>query len=128
MNYRLFENKDYFKYTEWLHSRGRVGPSQDELSEIGYVIFDDENEYAIGFMIDSNMACVLGHFASNPKADSKKRSQAVDFLLDLLIEKARESGYRHALMATNLPRLMERLEKRNFVVFEKDMTHYGRTL
>jgi len=128
MNHREFTDKDYWQYVEWLLSRGREAPAQDELSHKGYVVFDKDQDIAIGFMIDSNKSCVLGHFASNPEIENKDRGEAVDYLLDLLVEKAKASGYRYVMMSTNLPRLMQRLEERDFMIFEENMTHLGRVL
>lgn len=125
---RKFTDSDYPKYSEWLSLRSRPFPEKENLPERGYVVFDEDDDYIMGFMLGSKTSCFLGNFSSNPNACHEKRSESVDFLLDFLLNLAKEEGFKTVFMNTNKNKLVERLTKRNFQIYDNNIIQLGRSL
>lgn len=122
---RQFNGEDHPAYKQWLQERGRV---VNELVNLpgGVMVYDDENDYAAGFLYHSSVEqCFIGSLASNPHADKDKRSDAVEFLLDHLMTMAKDKGYKTVFATTNKRMLLDRLLKKNFKVYDTNLTQLG---
>ena len=126
---RSFVPEDYAQYSQWLAERGRLANALENLPKVGSVIYDDEDDYAIGFLLDSGTKqCSMGCFASSPYADEKKRSESIGLLIDHFIQLARDNGYQSIFMATNREKLLDRLMAKGFTVHDVNLTQVGRAL
>lgn len=100
----------------WLGNSWPVAPI-DCLPPTGFIV----DEYCVGYLYltNSNIA-LLEWVVGNPKADKEKRSLALDFLLEELIESARAAGKKAIFSTTKNKKFSDRLVKHNFKITEEN--------
>lgn len=126
---RKFNFEDYPKYAEWLSVRDRPVPRSEHLAKEGFIAFDDNDDYIVAFLFSANdKICSFGNFASNPYADKQKRAESVEFLVDYMIEIAKERHFEMAFINTNRSVFVNRLLKKQFKVYDSNLTQLGRVL
>lgn len=125
---RAFAQDDYPKYAEWLSIRSRPIPEYESLPNHGIVIFDESDDCVMAFLSSQKNICAFCNFASNPHIDSLLRSDAINFCLDSLLDKAKQMGFTQAFVNTNKQRLVERCQKRGFEIYDEEIVQLGRSL
>lgn len=127
MNIRKFDaNQDYNDYLDicswWLKHNWPI-INYEMLPSTGFIV----EGYCAGFLYknDSKLA-ILEFIVSNPEADKQKRSEALDLLLQALINEAKESGYKAIFSSLSHPGLIDRYVKHGFEVTDTTMTNLMR--
>lgn len=118
MRVRDFDrDSDYETAVSWWKARNYLVSPLFMLPPNGLVICDGDTPVAMGFLMRTD-AGVAGpcHLASNPVAAGKIRHQALDLLLNSLVERAKELGHRVICAETNLEPLVDRYKRLGFAV------------
>lgn len=112
--------RDYARVAGWWESAGFEPLAPDALPQYGFVV----NDICAGWLYrtDSSMA-VIEWIVADPESDKEQRSQALDALLDKLLETARGVGITRIFTSANHPRLIERYERHGGVAAESNMTN-----
>ena len=76
---------------KWLYLRDAYIPSKDEMPAIGYIAYSDNKPVAVAFLrkMEGNHALLDG-IASNPDATSEERHQAIDMVMESVVNTAKE--------------------------------------
>lgn len=118
MRVREFDRgNDYALAASWWEKRHYLVAPMFMLPPNGLVVCDGDTPVAIGFLMRTD-AGVAGpcHLVSNPDEPGEIRHQALDLLIQSLIERAKELGHRVICAETNLERLVERYKNLGFTV------------
>jgi hypothetical protein len=120
MKIRLVDlDKDYETLSQWFSGYGQIPPLK---SELGKTMFMIDDLAAIGILRTETSYTFLEPLVGNPKADPKKRAQAVDILIATAKAFCREIGREHVYVVTNNPAVIERKNKFNFEEVRKTTT------
>lgn len=115
---------DYPDAVDWWadHSWPVIPPQM--LPELGLVAEDDGFKYCMGWLYrtDSKI-CWLEYIVANPDAPLKKRSKAIDLLIEGAIFSAKEMGYKVIFSSLKSKGLMRRFNKQGFVYGDNAMTN-----
>lgn len=114
------EESDYPVLCEWWKGHKWPPIPAPMLPQTGLII----PGYCAGFVYrtDSSIA-MIEWIISNPKAAREHRSQALDELIQALVNKARDLGYSAAFSFIKHPLLLKRYEKTGFTVTDQGMIH-----
>lgn len=115
MNIREYVGNDHNILTEWLLARGMSPWSSDDMPGIGYVVSEDGSPIAMGFLrkIEKKTG-MIDALCTNPSAPAKKRSAAIDSVVDRIISKAKEIGLLGLVCFSEDKNTLERSEKFGF--------------
>lgn len=133
LEFEVTDAVEYFDVMKsWWHLRDKPSPDIHFLPPTGVMVWFGDLPLCAGFLFktDANIA-IINHLVSNPAIPGVKkwvRSEAIDFLIETLIEKAKEDGYNLITASSNVRRLNERYEKFEFEKSDENETHYGRVL
>lgn len=108
---REFSKNDYRQYHQWFIDRALHPPKQEHLPPTGFII----DGVAAGFLIktDAHMA-ILDYYATNPKADSKSRHEALEEITSELIVLASKMKFKAIKVGTCFEDIKERAIKHGF--------------
>lgn len=125
MQVRKYERYDYYTLVEWWSQHSWKAPSINMLPKTGFIV---ENICA-GFLYktDSEIAW-LEFIISNPVSDKEERSQALDLVINSLVEEAKLSGFKAIFTSVEHKKLIERYKEHGFVESDKDMTNMVKRL
>ena len=89
---REYTKYDYDEVSSWYHSRS-IPITEDYLPQHGFII----PGVAAGFLYatDSNF-CIFESFIANPEADRDHRKEGLRLIVEQMIKKAKNLGYRNA--------------------------------
>lgn len=130
MNVRNFSPvKDYLMICEWWVEHGWPVCPLNFLPETGLIMEEDGKPFCVGFIYgtDSDF-CLMEFIVSNPKSDKEKRSLAIDELIEKLLERAKEQGYRAVYSFAQNQSLLARCVKQGFEVTDTNVTNILRRL
>jgi hypothetical protein len=120
---RPYNPEQYSILEEWWKGHGwhPVGP--DLLPHTGFIVWQGLQPLAAGFLYltDSRFA-ILDWVLSAPKSDRIERGQALDLLLDSLIQAARDNDKSTIFTTSKHPKLLERYKAKGFVIGDEQMT------
>ncbi len=122
---RVFNREsDYVLAVAWWKARGYPVSQLFMLPPTGYVVESlDAKPIAIGFLMRTDAGiCGPVHLVSDPKAPSGARNKALDALIETIMMKAVELGYRVVAAETNLEGLVQRYQKHGFTVTDRNVT------
>ena len=106
----------YQKMLDWLAIRNHYLPSEDEMPTVGFVAKLDESPVAMGFIrrVEGSYGQLDG-LVSNPSFPGDLRSQAIDIVVENIINKAKLMNLK-SLTATSVDKFtLERSIKHGFV-------------
>ena len=103
----------------WLEYHKKPRVKFEELPHIGFTAIIDK-PIAVGFLhrCEGNF-CVLGGLCTNPEYSSEYRSEAIDMIVDNLIQIAKVLGFKEMLALTVEETILKRSEKFGF----KELSH-----
>lgn len=118
-------SKDYLQLCIWWSTQGWPCVQKDMLPTTGLIVED----YCAGFIYstDSSM-CLLEWVIADKDTDKELRSQALDILLNGLVKKTEELGFKHIYTSTKHTKLIERYKQFNFEELDLQMTNLMRTI
>jgi hypothetical protein len=101
----------------------------DALPESGLIIYSESTPIVAAWLYktDSSISW-LEFMVSNPDVDKKVRGEAIDLLINSLIELAQSSGFKIIFSSIRVPRLIKRMEECGFSVTDTKMTNMIRVL
>lgn len=107
----------------WWLDHGWTPISPDLLPPNGYIVWQGLQPLVSGFLYltDSSFA-VLDWVLSSPISDRIERGQALDLLLDSLIQTARDHKKTTIFTTSKHSKLLERYKAKGFIVGDNDMT------
>jgi len=128
MQARYFEvSKDYATIANWWNGHNWPIVAPDFLPKLGLIIEDEEHKYCCGWLYRTDSLIAWVEFiVSNPKAPMKKRSEAINLLIEELLQKARQMGYGCVFTSVSQKGLMRRFAKQGFVVGDTNITQMTR--
>lgn len=128
MKSRDYTDADHRMVAAWWEMQGWSVIPQDALPKTGVIVeSDDKTGICAGFLYktDSNV-CLLEFIVANPLSDTMERGQALDLLIEELVERAKQMEFVTVFtMATNA-RLIDRYQSHKFQVTDRGMTHFVR--
>jgi hypothetical protein len=126
MNIRIFKKEDYDTISKWWdqYEDWEPAPLNMLLYGTGFVAEDKKDLLAAVWCFDTKTPLhIMEWTVGNPNIEWKKRAEAVDKVIDAGIKECKESGASVILTMTKHPRLIERLNNKEFQVTDKNMTH-----
>lgn len=111
MRIRDFEiDKDFGLIKEWIAIRDIPMWEKDSIPKIGKIVSEDNIFQAIGFLrVCEGHLGIMDSLISNPLIERTSRSEAMDMLIQSLIEKAISLKLKAILGITVIPSLEERV-------------------
>lgn len=109
--------QDLDQIKSWLADWNMSSELIEQLPEIGFVARDQEGSIAAGFLrrVEGGLV-LLDSLIANPKASGKRRSYALDRVVEALLEKAREFKWMKVLAFTKERAILKRSVKHGFQV------------
>jgi hypothetical protein len=120
MDIREFNKIDYYLICEWWTAHKWNAPSYLMLPKTGFII----EGLCAGFLYktDSEIAW-LEFVISNPKSDKELRNEALNILIEKLINEAKQSGFKVIFTSVEHTKLIDRYKNHGFVETDKSMTN-----
>jgi hypothetical protein len=120
MEVRQYKPSDYISVASWWVMHDWPVIDADHLPKHGFIV-DDK---AVGFlyMTDSKIAW-LEFIVANPNVSKEDRSEALDLVINKLIDLAKELEFKTVFSSVTHPRLIERYKRHGFVVTDTGMTN-----
>ena len=128
---RAYEQVDFPKLAQWWVSRTSVEISPRTLSETGFVASDDVfGDICAIFLypIQGSEVCWIGWPISDPESPSELRDEALDAMLTVTHEEAKNRGYGVILTTTGIPAVGSRLEKHGYNIGDTGIAQYWKEL
>lgn len=126
---RNYTKEDYGTVSLWWKQWGWDGIPEVFLPENGVVVSSGGNPICAAFVYKTDTPiCWIENYISDKEADRETRSEALDLLILSCVEKAKSMGALVAISSIKHNVLARRLEKNGFVVSDKNMTAYTRSL
>jgi hypothetical protein len=125
MEVRKFQYSDYPSLYSWWTAHKWQPVAIEALPKTGLVI----EGVCAGFIYktDSNM-CLIEWIISNPETDKNVRNDALDLLINKLVDTAKEMGFTLAFTSVQHQGLLKRYENHKFIVTDQQMTNMIRVL
>lgn len=113
---RYDQRRHYETLLGWLEARGAYLPSIDEMPAVGCVAYNDTIPVAIGFLrrVEGGHAQLDG-LTTSPLLPPEIRSRGIDFVVERLIEEAKDLGIRSIVAFTLEPNVLSRSAKFGFI-------------
>lgn len=128
MKTRDYTDADHRMLGMWWEMQGWATIPKEALPKTGVVVeTDDKTAICAGFLYktDSNV-CLLEFIVADPLSDTMERGQALDVLIEELVDRAKQMEFVTVFtMATNT-RLIDRYKEHKFQVTDRGMTHFVR--
>jgi hypothetical protein len=122
---RPFRTEDYKLLCEWWLEWEWPAMPLEALPKTGFVALSpSEVPQAMAFMYhtDSNIAW-MEWVTGNPNSSREDRGNAVNRVVQEVLDEAKKGHYRMVFTSVNHPKLLERLKTNGFVVSDKSMTN-----
>lgn len=123
-NLRYVVEEDYDNVLlKWWKDWGWQAPPKDFLPTTGVIISKGDVDICAGFVYFTNSKVALTEFiVSNKEYKDKDRGEALDFLIDCLLELADMEGckYAHVILKNNS--LINRFEKAGYITSDRKVT------
>lgn len=124
-NIRLFEEADYPMLCKWWDGWNCPRITLEILPATGYIC----NDAAAAFLYLANAPIArLAWSISDPKADKKKRSEAIDQVTLFVESQAKKAGALMIYTTTNSFPFCERLKRLGFAEGDRKTTHFAKVL
>lgn len=129
MKAEVFDRKKHGKfYNQWFIDRGLDIEPIEFCPPTGLIVYDTD-PICIGFLCktDSKIA-IITNLISDPFYESDLRSHALDFLIKILIELAKDQDFKMICVSTKLGHVSERFLKHEFKTTDENFINLGRFL
>lgn len=125
---RYFDsNKDYTDVATWWSGHNWPIIPPDYLPKLGIIVEDDDFKYCCGWLYRTDsLIAWLEYVVTNPAAPMKRRSVAINLLIEELSDKAKQMGYGCIFTSAISGGLIRRFKKADFVVGDEGMTNLVR--
>lgn len=112
---RKYNREDFPILQEWFRGWDWSECDPETIPTEAYFICRGEELIAFSCFCktDCNVA-IMGFTLANPVA--RDRSEAIDTLLNFIVSRARELGYKYMNYCTDNPNMVERMQKQGFIV------------
>jgi hypothetical protein len=125
MEVRKYQPSDYFELCTWWELQKWPSMGQDHLPENGFIV----EGIAAGFLYKTDSKFALMEFIiANPKTEKETRAQALDLVIDSLLNLAKELDFKSVFSSITHPKLLQRYQQHGFVVTDENMTNLVRSL
>lgn len=107
---KLFDKeKDYKTIAKWWLEHDQIPCRIDLLPNIGYIVDD----MVVGFLyLTDSKVCFFESIVSKKNSDKEQRREALDKLIDVIVNSAQEMGYENLIFHTLNPRLKDEVSKK----------------
>jgi len=127
MNIRKLDlNKDYHIVEDWWKQRHWTPVAKEALSTIGYIV-DDIAAMWLYLSVGSKLAWI-GFPIANPNTTKEQRNDAIDLLFNTIHEYAKINGYDFIITTSNIPAVINRIEKIGYIKGDENVSHFWRKL
>lgn len=121
----LPENYELIK--GWWEKREFPPAHFEHLPPTGFLVAYKGVPLACGFLFNTDAhIAVIGNFVSNPDVQKDLRQPAIDFLIEFLTSRAKDTGNTMVCCSTNLVGLGVRFENHKFVKTDTGVSMYAR--
>lgn len=121
MEAKIFKPRYLPTIQSWLVDRDLPAELAEDMPWIGYLIEIKKRPIAAGFLrqIENSKLGLIEGFVTDPRAENTLRDQALDFLVEVLIQKAKKLKLKHLMAWTTVTSIVDRSLKHQF----KKMPH-----
>lgn len=126
MNFKIdqYQAYDWEILKEWWEDHGWTPIPDSFLPNVGKIVRIEEVPVCAGFLYRTDsLICILEWVISDKKSDRIIREQALDLLIETLIEVAKKAGFKMIHTSIKHPRLIERMKKHGFSINDEGMTN-----
>lgn len=112
-----FSNSEHLPtLLSWLVKREAYIVTPEEIPENGFIVFDNDIAIAAGFLrlVEGGYAQIDG-LTTNPDANSKQRSVAIDLVINAAIKRAKDLKIKQLMAFTELKNLSQRTQDFGFI-------------
>lgn len=121
---REFSQKDYAEIIRWVQDREYPFPDYALLPGIGFVAEQEGLMVAVGFLYRMGAGvAMISSLYSNPSVEKLSRQEAVNFVIQTLVGKAKDLKIKRVTVASNIDRIVDRFKDLGFLVGDKNVTH-----
>lgn len=116
-NVRQVEDADYENILlKWWKDWGWEAPPKDFLPETGVIVSKGDQDICAGFIYFTNSKVALTEFVvSNKDYKEDDRGDAIDLLIDCIVELAEENGYKYAHVILKNKSLLGRYKEAGYL-------------
>jgi len=119
--------RDFEEITSWIRPYSDIKEPlpKEFLSKTGFIAEENGQKLAVAWLVMTNAQVAwVRWIVGNPKISKEKRSEALDTLIDVIKQEAKEQGYVFLLSLANMPVVSNRFKKHGFIEGDSDMTQY----
>jgi hypothetical protein len=122
-NLRTVSGEDYDNVLlKWWKNWGWEAPPKDFLPETGLIVSKGNIDICAGFLYLTNSKVGLTEFVvSNKEYRDSDRGEALDFLLDCILELADENGCKYAHVILKNKSLLRRYKRAGYIESDKNV-------
>jgi hypothetical protein len=118
--------EDYPEICEWWLARKFPPFPASHLPALGHVVTDGTVKRCAGWLYATpSKVCILEWIVSNPKAPLRQRKDAINLLIEALIESAKKLNAEFIFSSLNNENLIEMFQSHGFSISERGMTNMG---
>ena len=129
MKSKVITQLEYDIVKQWWKSHNWEVVPIDALPKTGVIIYSDDLPIVAAWLYktDSNIAW-LEFMVSNPNVDKQVRGKAIEHLIDVLTQIAKNYGYKNIFTSLKVPKLISRMQKKGINVTDKKITKLVKVL
>lgn len=117
---KYVSSQDYFSIAVWWNEQKWTSIPQDHLPEHGFIV----EGIAAGFLYKTDSKFALLEFViANPSTSKEERSEALDLIIDNLLNLAKELEFKSVFSSITHPKLVNRYKEHGFTVTDENMTN-----
>lgn len=126
---RPYKSGDFRFVEEWISKRGLQKQDQAFYPPNGRTIVHEETLICVGFLTKTDAGySAIGNFMSNPDVSREIRHEAMNLLIQELLELSRNNGFLHVAASSNNKKLLEFYKENGFAEVEEGLTVFIRGL
>ena len=129
MQSRYYTPEDYENVANWWKQWDWEPLPQIALPEIGIVVSNQGVDLGVAFLYQTDSCiCWAENYVVNKEVDKKLRAGCVEFLIEKIIEEAKELGFLMVMSSVTHTFLIKKLLRAGYQVTDKEMTNLLRVL
>lgn len=129
MEVRNINHVNYLEIRKWWKDWGWPPVPYEFLPPDGFIISKNGQDLCAAWLYHTNTPiCWAEHYISNKDGSKADRKMALDYLMQVLYNKAKDQGFKVIMSSLKGDLMKERLEVSGFQKTDNNMTHYLRVV
>lgn len=117
--------QDYDLLSDWLKGHNKPVLDKGLYSDLGLMVSHGNIDLVAAFLFTTNSdICLIENFISNPKSLKFERREAINILIQKLVEKAKEFKSKLIFTSLDLNSLIQSFEKQEFKVLPTNKLYF----